>query len=698
MLLGDLAPEGGVVLARPLELDEPVHGPEPLERVASVEEPAVVHLAQVPLDVGAGERRTAEQDGDVRQGPVVELDQVLADDERRLHEQAAHADGVRSALLGRRDQLVDAHLDPEVDHLVPVVGQDDVDQVLPDVVDVALDGGQDHRPFAALVRLLHVGLEEGHRRLHRLGRLQHEGELHLARGEALADDLHPFEQDVVDDGEGPCARLERLGEVALEPVSIAIDDALGQPAVDGPVEVLVRCTRADRGSFEEPQELLQRVVTVRPAVVHQVEAHLLGPLVDAGEREDLRRVHNGRVESRLHALVQEHRVEHLAGGGVQAEGHVGEPEDGRDAGQLALDAPDALDRLDSVLAALLHACRQRQGQRVEEQVLGGEAVALHGDVADVAGGAHLPLRRSGLTLLVDARAHDGGPEFAGQPEEGVEACAGLVSFLEVDRVEDGPPPDPLQRGAHDGPFGRVDHERHAGLGAQPARDLGHVGNTVSARVVDTDVNQVRALLDLVARHGDTGVPVGLQHRLAESFRTVGVGALAHHEERGVLPEGHRRVDGGCARFVDRRTQRRSGVGAALHHRRQVGRRGPAAATDRGDAELGDEAVQVLGQVRGGQVVVHLAVDHRGEAGVGDAGDRDAAGRREVAQSLAHLDRAGGAIEADDVDLHRVEDSQRSADLGARQHAACQLDRDLGLQRDEAVQGHHGAAGAVDRRP
>ena len=39
------------------------------------------------------------------------------------------------------------------------------------------------------------------------------------------------------------ARLERLGQVALEPVAVAVDDALGQAAVDRPVEVLVRPRR-----------------------------------------------------------------------------------------------------------------------------------------------------------------------------------------------------------------------------------------------------------------------------------------------------------------------------------------------------------------------------------------------------------------------------------------------------------------------
>ena len=81
-------------------------------------------------------------------------------------------------------------LDAEVVHLVAVVGEDDVDQVLADVVDVALDRGQHDAALAALVGLLHVRLEVGDRRLHGLGRLQHERQLHLARGEELAHDLH----------------------------------------------------------------------------------------------------------------------------------------------------------------------------------------------------------------------------------------------------------------------------------------------------------------------------------------------------------------------------------------------------------------------------------------------------------------------------------------------------------------------------
>ena len=141
--------------------------------------------------------------------------------------------------------------------------------------------------------------------------------------------------------------------------------------------------------------------------------------------------------------------------------------------------------------------------------------------------------------------------------------------------------------------------------------------------------------------------------------------------------------------------RRGGAGAALDDRGQVGRRRPAAPADGGHPEFGHEPVQVLGQVVGREVVVHLAVDHRREARIGDAGDGDAAGRREVAQRLAHLDRSGGAVEADHVDLHGVEHGERGADLGAGQHAAGELDRDLGLERHLPAERHHGAPRAVD---
>ena len=204
---------------------------------------------------------------------------------------------------------------------------------------------------------------------------------------------------------------------------------------------------------------------------------------------------------------------------------------------------------------------------------------------------------------------------------------------------------------------------------------------VATHVVDAHVEHVGALLHLVLGHGHGGVPVGVQQRLAELLGAVGVGALADDQERGVLVERHHRVDRGGPGLVHRLARRRLEPAAGVDHGLEVRRGGAAAATDHVDAELDHEAAQVLGQPLGGQVVVHVPVDHRRQPGVGDAGDGHAGVLGQVAQVLAHLDRAGGAVDADEVGPHGVERAQGGGDLGAGQHAPGQLDGHLHLQRD-----------------
>ena len=140
---GRHASEVGVPLAAALHLHQRVERVQPLERVAAVEQPALVDLAQVALDVAAGERGAAEQHRASSASPsVVQLLEVVAHDQRRLHEQAAHAERVGVDLLDLGHHLADRHLDAEVVDLVAVVRADDVDEVLADVVDVALDRGE----------------------------------------------------------------------------------------------------------------------------------------------------------------------------------------------------------------------------------------------------------------------------------------------------------------------------------------------------------------------------------------------------------------------------------------------------------------------------------------------------------------------------------------------------------------------------
>ena len=71
--------------------------------------------------------------------------------------------------------------------------------------------------------------------------------------------------------------------------------------------------------------------------------------------------------------------------------------------------------------------------------------------------------------------------------------------------------------------------------------------------------------------------------------------------------------------------------------------------------------------------------------------------REVAEVLGHLGRTGRAVHADDVGPHRLERGERGADLGADEHAARRLDRDLHHDRERATPARaHRGARTVDR--
>ena len=70
------------------------------------------------------------------------------------------------------DEGLGDDLDPEVDDLEAVVGENDLDQVLADVMDVTLDGRQHDLAAGGGGVCVHEPLEVGDRRFHRLGALQ----------------------------------------------------------------------------------------------------------------------------------------------------------------------------------------------------------------------------------------------------------------------------------------------------------------------------------------------------------------------------------------------------------------------------------------------------------------------------------------------------------------------------------------------
>jgi hypothetical protein len=111
------------------------------------------------------------------------------------------------------------HHHAHVDDLEVVALQHHGDDVLADVVHVALDRGDDDLALAlhvaagiriSLLLGLDVGQQVGHRLLHHARRLDHLRQEHLARAEQVADDVHARHQRAFDHVQRPAAAARWL--------------------------------------------------------------------------------------------------------------------------------------------------------------------------------------------------------------------------------------------------------------------------------------------------------------------------------------------------------------------------------------------------------------------------------------------------------------------------------------------------------
>ena len=153
--------------------------------------------------------------------------------------------------------------------------------------------------------------------------------------------------------------------------ALAVDDPPLQPLEQRQRGQLLgppRLRRRRRDALEQLHEPAERVVALAAAVVDEVERDRALLVGDLGHRQDLRRGHDGGVQPRVHALVQEHRVQHLAGGGVEPERDVGDAQRGLHVRVAALELADRLDGLERVAAHLLLPGGDREGERVDDDV------------------------------------------------------------------------------------------------------------------------------------------------------------------------------------------------------------------------------------------------------------------------------------------------------------------------------------------
>ena len=158
-----------------------------------------------------------------------------------------------------------------------------------------------------------------------------------------------------------------------------------------------------------------------------------------------------------------------------------------------------LDEGDAVAVVLLDAGRDREDVGIEDDVLGRKADLLGQQLVGALADRDLALERVGLALLVERHHDDRGAIGAHQPRLSQER---LLAFLHRDRIDDRLALHAFEAGLDHREFRGIDHHRHArdvGLGGDEVEELDHRALRVDQALVHVDVDDLRAVGDLIAR-------------------------------------------------------------------------------------------------------------------------------------------------------------------------------------------------------
>src|SRR5205085_10895384 len=112
-------------------------------------------------------------------------------------------------------------------------------------------------------------------------------------------------------------------------------------------------------------------------------------------------VDDGEVAARLHAVVEEYRIDDFAARSRQAEAHVADAEHGLAARQLRLDEAHRLDGLERAPRIGGVARGAGEDQRIEVEIFLGNTVLAGEQIAAANGDAELVLGADRLPLFVD---------------------------------------------------------------------------------------------------------------------------------------------------------------------------------------------------------------------------------------------------------------------------------------------------------
>ena len=477
--------------------------------------------------------------------------------------------------------------------------------------------------------------------------------------------------------------LESLVDVPVAPLLAGPFEGLGRAGL-----VPSCCFEKTFGSIGSPRQ-------------HHVFAEPAELLVDLFVHGELAGVDDAQPHAVGDGVIEEHRVHRLANLIVAAERERKVRHATRHVRRR--EAPSklggGLDEIEPVAVVFGDPGGDGEDVRVEDDVLGREVELGGQQLERPCGDVDLASQRVGLAVLVERHHDHRGAVVAAHTRLSEEL---IDTLLHRDRVDDRFALHALQPGLDDAELRRVDHHRHAGdvgFGGDQVEERDHRLLRVEQSLVHVDVDDLGAVLDLIAGDIERLGEVAIGDQSAELGRARDVGAFADVDEGNVCGERERFETGELqsAASFDRNSW--AFAGDSFGDRRDVGRRGAAAAADDVDEPgLGELAKDRRGLFR--RLVV--AAESVGQAGVRVGADQRVGDGGQVVDVGPHLGATERAVEADRQRIRvpdrlperagrltreraarsigdRAGDHQRGQDAGLRSMATSRPDRRLGVE-------------------
>ena len=172
--------------------------------------------------------------------------------------------------------------------------------------------------------------------------------------------------------------------------------------------------------------------------------------------------------------------------------------------QVLSDPARRLDEIDAVIVVLFQAGGDREDVGIEDDVFRREADLIDQDVVGALADADTALQRIGLALLVEGHHH----HRCAMPAHDLRVInESRLAFLQRDRIHHRLALDAFQPGFDDGEFRGVHHHRHLGdvrLGSDEMQEVDHRLLRIEQAFVHVDVDDLRAVVDLLARDIERG--------------------------------------------------------------------------------------------------------------------------------------------------------------------------------------------------